>query len=131
LAAKEFCWGTGRRKTAVARVRICEGSGGIIVNGKTYDNYFKTIQDQIDVQAPLKATDTLEKYDTYVNVRGGGHTGQAGAIRLGLSRALMKYDVTFEEILRENGFLTRDARMKERKKYGKAGARKSFQFSKR
>lgn len=131
MAAKEFYWGTGRRKTAVARVRICEGSGSIIVNGKTFDTYFKTVQDQLDVQTPLDVTGTREKYDMYVNVRGGGTSGQAGAIRLGLSRALIKYDVNFEEVLRENNFLTRDARMKERKKYGRAGARKSFQFSKR
>lgn len=115
----------------MARVRICEGSGSIIVNGKTFDTYFKTVQDQLDVQTPLDVTGTREKYDMYVNVRGGGTSGQAGAIRLGLSRALIKYDVNFEEVLRENNFLTRDARMKERKKYGRAGARKSFQFSKR
>ena len=131
MAGKEFTWGTGRRKTAVARVRICEGSGNIAVNGRKYDEFFPVMQDRLNILAPLKATETQEKYDIYVNVRGGGSSGQSGAIRLGISRALIEYDETLENTLRDGQFLTRDSRIKERKKYGKAGARKSFQFSKR
>jgi len=131
LAGKEFTWGTGRRKTAVARVRICEGSGNIVVNGKKYDEYFTVIQDQMQVTAPFKAGEVLDKYDMYANVKGGGRTGQSGAVLLGVARALIKCDVTLEPVLRDGGYLTRDSRIVERKKYGLAGARKSFQFSKR
>lgn len=131
MAEKSFVWGTGRRKTAVARVRICEGSGNIVVNGRKYEEYFPVVQDQQNVLAALKATECTEKYDIYVNVRGGGGTGQSGAVLLGVARALMKSDETLESTLRDGDFLTRDSRIKERKKYGKAGARKSFQFSKR
>jgi small subunit ribosomal protein S9 len=131
LAGKEYTWGTGRRKTAVARVRICEGSGNIVINGRKFEEYFPVIQDQINVTAPLRATETVEKYDIYANVRGGGGTGQSGAVLLGIARALCSEDETLEATLRDVGYMTRDSRIKERKKYGKAGARKSFQFSKR
>ena len=131
MAGKEYTWGTGRRKTAVARVRICEGSGNIVINGRKFEEYFPVIQDQINVMAPLKATETVEKYDIYANVRGGGGTGQSGAVLLGIARALCTEDETLEATLRDVGYMTRDSRIKERKKYGKAGARKSFQFSKR
>lgn len=131
LSDKEFYWGTGRRKSSIARVRICEGSGNIIVNGKAYDQYFTILQHQLDVMAPLNATTTAGKFDIYANVQGGGPTGQSGAMKLGIARALKKYDDTHEEALREQGLLTRDPRMKERKKYGLAGARRRFQFSKR
>lgn len=131
MAEKEFHWGTGRRKSAVARVRICEGSGNIIVNSKAYDQYFTVLQHQLDVTAPLRMTETADKFDVYATVMGGGPTGQSGAMKLGISRALKIYDQVHEEVLREQGLLTRDPRMKERKKYGMAGARKRFQFSKR
>ena len=131
MAEKEFTWGTGRRKTSVARVRICEGAGNIVINGRKYDEYFPIIQDQQKVLAPLKATETVSKFDIYVNVRGGGGTGQSGAVLLGIARALMKSDEGLESTLRDGGFLTRDSRIKERKKYGQRGARRSFQFSKR
>jgi len=131
LAEKEFHWGMGRRKSSVARVRICEGSGNIIVNSKAYDKYFTVLQHQLDVTAPLRMTETAEKFDVYARVNGGGPTGQSGAMKLGIARALKTYDQVHEEVLREQGLLTRDPRMKERKKYGMAGARKKFQFSKR
>lgn len=131
MAENEFYLGTGRRKTAVARVRMRLGSGTIIVNGKPYDEYFPVLQHRQDVTAPLAATGMEQKYDIHVRVGGGGPTGQAGAIRLGVARALRRCDENFEHTLREHGFMTRDPRMKERKKYGQAGARKRFQFSKR
>lgn len=131
MAGKEYTWGTGRRKTAVARVRICDGSGNIVINGKEFDKYFTILQDQLQVLAPLKAVEVHEKYDVYANVKGGGRTGQSGAVLLGIARALIKCDETLEATLRDGGYLTRDSRVKERKKYGLAGARKSFQFSKR
>ena len=131
MAGKEYTWGTGRRKTAVARVRICEGSGNIVVNGRKMEEYFPVLQHQLHVLAPLQATETRGKYDVYVNVRGGGATGQSQAVLLGIARALMKHDETLEGTLRDGGFLTRDSRIKERKKYGRRGARRSFQFSKR
>lgn len=124
-------WGTGRRKTAVARVRIKPGSGEFIVNGRPYDTFFTEERDRNDLMTVLQKTNTKGKVDVQVNVRGGGFTGQAGAIVLGLARALRRYDGTLEPILRENHFLTRDARKVERKKYGQAGARRRFQFSKR
>ncbi len=131
MAGKEYDWGMGRRKTSVARVRICEGSGNITVNGNAFDQYFTILQHKQDVMSPLQVTETTKKYDIHVNVKGGGPTGQAGAIKLGIARALIKCDENFESVLRENRLLTRDPRMKERKKYGLAGARKRFQFSKR
>ncbi len=126
-----FWWGTGRRKSAVARVRIRPGKGEFLINKREIDKYFTEIRDQIDMIEPLKATSVEGKIDVFVNVKGGGTTGQTGAILLGLSRALKKYDNALEPILRQKNFLTRDARIVERKKPGQPGARKRFQFSKR
>lgn len=126
-----FIWGTGRRKRAVARVRIRSGSGKFIVNGKEMTDFFRTEDARLTVMGPLKVTETEGKYDVYVNVSGGGITGQAGATALGLGRALKGAEPRVEVALREAGFLTRDSRMKERKKYGLRGARRAFQFSKR
>ena len=124
-------WGTGRRKTAVARVRIRPGSGKIMVNRRPCDEYFTEDRDRKDIRTVMQKTNTAEAIDVVVNVRGGGYTGQAGAIVLGLGRALAKFDSTLSPILRDGGFLTRDSREVERKKYGQAGARRRFQFSKR
>jgi small subunit ribosomal protein S9 len=164
-----YCWGTGRRKSSVARVRIRDGKGKIQVNGKEVDNFFPTIQDQTAALAPLVATGAGDRFDVWVNVRGGGTTGQAGATSLGLARALTSYEagngpqdggtievmpdveeieagvvgdepvvltpitktVTYEERLREANLLTRDSRKVERKKYGRHGARRGFQWAKR
>lgn len=124
-------WGTGRRKAAVARVRILPGSGKIEINKRSVEAYFSEPQGRSAVAEPLLATNSDRQYDVYINVDGGGITGQAGAIKLGLSRALVKANPTLEPVLRERGFLTRDARVVERKKYGRRKARRSFQFSKR
>jgi small subunit ribosomal protein S9 len=124
-------YATGRRKNSVARVRILPGSGSIVVNKKTLIDHFKRETLKMVVEQPLDVTETTSKFDIIANVRGGGLTGQAGAVRLGISRALLKYDEELRPILKANGFLTRDPREKERKKYGMAGARKRFQFSKR
>ncbi len=124
-------WGTGRRKSSVARVRLIEGDGAVSINKSPLDDFFSRDIDKAVVLAPLKATNTLDKYKVFVNVTGGGTTGQAGAISLGVSRALMKVEGGHMELLRAHGLLTRDSRMKERKKYGKKGARKSFQWTKR
>jgi small subunit ribosomal protein S9 len=134
--AQGYWRGTGRRKTAVARVRLKPGSGAIkvVVNRKktkTVEEYFTEVRDRTDAVAPLKLTSTLGKMDVLVRLNGGGFMGQAQAMRLGLARALKGYDPSFEGILRDNGFLTRDPREVERKKYGQAGARRRFQFSKR
>ena len=126
-----WTWGLGRRKSAIARVRIKPGAGAFIVNGKPLDVYFTTLQTQGAAQAPLKATESESTYDIYVNVKGGGPTGQSGAIMMGLARALKTINPATFEALREHGHLTRDGRMKERKKYGRRGARRGFQFSKR
>ncbi len=123
--------GTGRRKTSVARVFLREGNGKITVNGRDVDEYFKNPGLTYVVQQPLDVTDSMGKYDILINVRGGGPTGQAGACRHGLSRALVVYDDSNKASLKANGFLTRDPRMVERKKYGQRGARRKFQFSKR
>ena len=127
----QWWWGLGRRKAAVARVRLRPGDGKFIVNKRPYDQYLNEERDQNDLMTVLHKTKTAGAVDVYVNVRGGGFTGQAGAIVLGLGRALLKYDESLESILRDNGFLTRDPRKVERKKYGQPGARKRFQFSKR
>lgn len=129
-------WATGRRKTAVARARIKPGSGDIKVQitrklSKPIDVYFTEARDRNDVVAPLKVTNTLGKFDVVIRVHGGGFMGQAQAIRLAVARALKGYDPTLEGALRDNGYLTRDPREVERKKYGQAGARRRFQFSKR
>lgn len=123
--------GTGRRKTSVARVRIRPGSGKITINGREFADYFTIEQDRNHVLAPLKATDRLASVDVIIKLHGGGNTGQAGAAKLGIARALKVYDQGLEEALRQNNLLTRDGRMKERKKYGLRGARRGTQFSKR
>ena len=125
-------WGVGRRKKAIARVRIIPGGeNGIVVNKKSVDEYFKLDAQKYIVRQPLELTGTTDKYDVVVNVNGGGLTGQAGAIRHGISRALCEADATLRPELKKAGFLTRDPRMKERKKYGLHKARKAPQFSKR
>jgi len=121
----------GRRKTSVARVRMAPGQGKIEVNKKPLLDYFKRATLKMIIEQPLVVTDTMDKYDINARVTGGGLTGQAGALLLGISRALVKADDEFKTTLRQNGFLTRDPRMVERKKYGQPGARKRFQFSKR
>lgn len=126
-----FIWGTGRRKSAVARVRIRPGSGQFVVNKRQAKEYFVHARDLDDAQVTLRLTQTEGKVDVFVNVHGGGTTGQAGAVKLGLARAIKKYDPTLEPILRDNSLLTRDPREVERKKYGQPGARRRFQFSKR
>ncbi|WP_319476208.1 30S ribosomal protein S9 [Marispirochaeta aestuarii] len=128
---KNLALGTGRRKTSVARVYLREGSGKITINGKDVETYFSNPSMVYIVKQPLDVTDNLTKFDLLINVKGGGITGQAGACRHGLSRALVAYDETNIRPLRANGFLTRDSRMVERKKYGQPGARRKFQFSKR
>jgi small subunit ribosomal protein S9 len=129
--SKDFHWGTGRRKTAVARVRLRPGAGEITLNGRKFEEFFPTLAMQTEVLGPFNATEMRAKYDVLVNVRGGGPLGQAGAVRLGIARALLGAETEAEGALRDGGFLTRDARMKERKKYGQRGARRRFQFSKR
>ncbi|PWM73126.1 MAG: 30S ribosomal protein S9 [Bacillota bacterium] len=125
-------WGTGRRKKAVARVRLIPaGTGAVVVNGKSLDEYFGLETLKYIVRQPLAATDTLTKYDVFANVYGGGFTGQAGAIRHGLARALIVAEPDLRPIVKKEGFLTRDSRMKERKKYGLKKARRAPQFSKR
>ena len=124
-------YGTGKRKSSTARVFLFPGKGSIRVNHKTLADYFKTEPDRQTVRTPLQLTDTLDKFDVYINVQGGGHSGQAGAIRLGISRALLQFNNELRGRLKKAGFLTRDPRAKERKKYGQKGARKRFQFSKR
>src|SRR5213078_520160 len=128
---KQYVWGVGRRKTACARVRIAPGSGKIQINGRTLNEYLTAERDRKAIFGPLEVTNTGGKLDVFVNAVGGGPTGQAGAIVMGLGRALAKYDSGLEDALRGGGFLTRDSRMKERKKYGQRGARRRFQFSKR
>ncbi len=122
---------TGRRKTAVARVRMAPGTGKITVNGSDYESYFKTDDQRAFVTQPLVVTENAEKFDIKVNVKGGGPSGQAGATRHGVARALLKVDAELRPALKAEGFLTRDPRMKERKKPGQPGARKRFQYSKR
>jgi len=126
-----YWWGTGRRKTAVARVRIRMGNGKIIINGRKMEDYFTEERDRQAVLAPLVAAEYQDKLDVFARVSGGGFAGQAGAVVLGIARALKTMDSTLEGALRDGGYLTRDARMTERKKYGRRGARRSFQFSKR
>lgn len=128
---QHFIWGTGRRKTAVARVRIRPGTGQFTVNKRQADEYFRIERDREDIRAPLAAAKMPTSWDVWVNVNGGGFHGQAGAVTLGLARALAKAMPEIESALRAHRLLTRDARMKERKKYGQRGARRRFQFSKR
>lgn len=130
-AAKDFVWGTGRRKTSVARVRLKPGSGNIVVNGRALDDYFPVLKHRIEILAPMKDSSSDGRFDILANLNGGGITGQAGALRLGIARALLKVEPALEEALRHGGHLTRDSRMVERKKYGQRKARRRFQFSKR
>ena len=128
---KPYFYGTGRRKNSVARVRVYNGTGKIIINDRDIDDYFGLETLKVVVRQPLAATDTADKFDVLVNVHGGGFTGQAGAIRHGISRALLQADAEYRPILKKAGYLTRDPRMKERKKYGLKAARRAPQFSKR
>ena len=128
---KPYFYGTGRRKSSVARVRVYNGTGKITINGRDIDNYFGLETLKFIVRQPINLTDTVDKFDIVCNVTGGGITGQAGAIRHGLSRALLQYNEELRPALKKAGFLTRDPRMKERKKYGLKGARRAPQFSKR
>ena len=123
--------GTGRRKTAVARVRLAPGNGKIVVNGRPFENYFVTEAQRVTATEPLSATETGNKFDVRVSVSGGGLFGQAGAVRHGIARALLEADANLRPSLKADGLLTRDSRMRERKKYGQPGARKRFQYSKR
>ena len=128
---KKYYYGTGRRKNAIARVRLIEGNGKITINGKDLDEYFGLETLKVIVKQPLTVTNSTAKYDVISTVNGGGYTGQAGAIRHGIARALNEANSEYRPILKSNGFLTRDPRMKERKKYGLKKARKAPQFSKR
>jgi len=129
--AKVQYYGTGRRKTAVARVRLIPGTGNIIINDRPLDEYFSYDTLKVLVKQPLIITETYGKFDVIAKVEGGGFTGQAGAVRHGIARALLEADGEFRPLLKKEGFLTRDPRMKERKKYGLKGARRAPQFSKR
>jgi small subunit ribosomal protein S9 len=124
-------YGTGRRKSSTARVYLRPGKGEFVVNQKVLEGYFKNETLRMIIKEPFMLTETSDKFDTFVNVAGGGPSGQAGAVRLGISRALLEYNQELRKKLKKGGFLTRDSRMKERKKYGQKGARKRFQFSKR
>ncbi|HEY1687107.1 MAG TPA: 30S ribosomal protein S9 [Tepidisphaeraceae bacterium] len=128
---RSYTWGTGRRKTAVARVRITPGSGKILINERELNDFLTKERDRKAIFGPLEVTNMGGKLDILINCTGGGSTGQAGAIVLGIARALSKYDSSLEQSLRNSSYLTRDPRMKERKKYGQRGARRRFQFSKR
>jgi len=123
--------GTGRRKTAVARVRLASGTGKILVNGRPFENYFPAESLRMVASQPLTVTGMADKYDAQISVSGGGPNGQAGAVRHGIARALLTVDANLRPLLRAEGLLTRDSRMRERKKYGQPGARKRFQYSKR
>ena len=130
MAAVQY-YATGRRKTATARVFLRPGTGAISVNRRAFDAFFPTAALRTQILRPLVLTETADKFDILATVAGGGVSGQAGAVRLGISRALVRYNMELRKKLKEDGLLTRDARAKERKKYGMAGARKRFQFSKR
>jgi len=129
--SEERYYATGKRKTAVARVWLMPGDGNITINKRQIDDYLKRETAKMVIRQPLELTETLGKYDIYVNVRGGGMSGQAGAIKHGISKALLEVNPDFRPLLKKAGFLTRDSRVKERKKYGQPGARKRFQYSKR
>ena len=131
MAATTSYYGTGKRKSSIARVWLKPGSGKITVNSKTLDDYFGRETSKMVVRQPLELTENVDKFDIYVTVRGGGDSGQAGAIKHGITKALLEADGELRGTLKKAGFITRDSRVKERKKYGKAAARKSFQFSKR
>ena len=128
---KNFYYGTGRRKSSVARVRMVSGTGKIIVNNQNVEDYMPSPMLLIDLKQPLVLTNTVEKFDIFINATGGGFSGQTGAIRLGITKALMEADAEYRKILKPAGLVTRDARIKERKKYGLKAARRAPQFSKR
>ncbi|MDE6640552.1 MAG: 30S ribosomal protein S9 [Acetatifactor sp.] len=131
MAKTEKYYGTGRRKKSIARVYLVPGKGEVTINKRSMDDYFGMETLKVIVRQPLALTETTEKYDVLVNVKGGGYTGQAGAIRHGIARALLQVDADYRPALKKAGFLTRDSRMKERKKYGLKAARRAPQFSKR
>ena len=124
-------YGTGRRKTSTARVYLRPGGGDVVVNRKPFDRYFPNETQRMIIRQPLQLTETTAKFDVLINVSGGGPTGQAGAIRHGITRALLEFNADLRPALKQAGLVTRDPRIKERKKYGQKGARKRFQFSKR
>ena len=128
---KNGFWGTGRRKSATARVKLNKGTGKIIVNGKAVETFFPVKSQQVYINQPLQIAGLEGQFDIHVNVKGGGPVGQAGAVRHGVSRALLVYDADLRPVLKQSGMLTRDSRVKERNKPGQPGARKRFQFSKR
>ena len=131
MAKTEKYYGTGRRKKSIARVYLVPGKGEVTINKRSMDDYFGMETLKVIVRQPLTLTETAEKYDVLVNVKGGGYTGQAGAIRHGIARALLQVDADYRPALKKAGYLTRDSRMKERKKYGLKAARRAPQFSKR
>ena len=131
MVESKVVWTIGRRKNAKARVKMSAGSGKIVVNGSSLDEYFPRETDRILIKQPLEAINMLNKFDILANLTGGGKTGQAGALRLGIARAIASLDESVHSSLKKEGFLRRDPRMKERKKYGQKGARARFQFSKR
>ena len=131
MAKTERYYGTGRRKKSIARVYLVPGKGDVTINKRNMDDYFGLETLKVIVRQPLALTETADKYDVIVNVRGGGYTGQAGAIRHGVARALLEADAEYRPVLKAAGYLTRDPRMKERKKYGLKAARRAPQFSKR
>ncbi len=130
MSAKSY-YATGKRKTSIARVWLKEGNGNCVVNKRNFDDYFALDMLKRIIMQPFDVTDKKGKFDLYINVNGGGIAGQAGAVRHGISKALAEYDEELKPILKKAGFLTRDGRVKERKKYGQPGARKRFQYSKR
>ena len=131
MAKTEKYYGTGRRKKSIARVYLVPGKGDVTINKRSMDEYFGLETLKVIVRQPLTLTETADKFDVIINVKGGGYTGQAGAIRHGIARALLQVDADFRPVLKKAGFLTRDPRMKERKKYGLKAARRAPQFSKR
>ena len=131
MAKTEKYYGTGRRKKSIARVYLVPGKGDVTINKRSMDEYFGLETLKVIVRQPLTLTETADKYDVIINVKGGGYTGQAGAIRHGIARALLQVDADYRPVLKKAGFLTRDPRMKERKKYGLKAARRAPQFSKR
>jgi small subunit ribosomal protein S9 len=131
MAEQVLYYGTGRRKSSVARVFLRPGSGKFTVNGREFDRYFPTDAQRVEVKQPLVTSETTSTFDITANVSGGGVNGQAGALKMGIARALLEFNVELRKKLKVEGFLRRDSRGKERKKYGQKGARKRFQFSKR
>ena len=131
MSREQRYYATGKRKSSIARVYMKAGNGNIVVNKRNYDEYFTRPSLKMVIKQPFEITGKKDQFDLYVNVSGGGVAGQAGAVKHGISKALLEYDAELRPILKKAGFLTRDARVKERKKYGQPGARKRFQFSKR